>query len=237
MVFCEGVYLENTPINGIIEFGNTISSIFLSLCSLIPIYTNINNVYIQRSSLFLCGIGSTLYHATMKNKWKLFDEIPMIMITTFTVLNILKKYKNKFYIFILTCYLFFAIWFDSISTYENNNDDIDILIFRILFILPFIIILIYYIYIYKYTSDKKIYKNTLLFGSIGCVSWLVDMHLCNYYTALFYLHSIWHISIGITAYYIFCINTINNKKYIYRIGWKYKIIPIIYQNNITEILL
>lgn len=174
MVFCEGIYLSNIPVNGVIEFVNSISSIFLSIFSLIPIYVEINNnLCIKKASLFLCGIGSVLYHATMKNSWKLFDEIPMIMITTFTILNILENYKNKkYYIYLLTFYLFFVIWFDSTSTYEENNE-IDILLFRILFVLPFIFLLIYYLIYYyqnsmKFIEDEKnIYKKTLLFGSLG----------------------------------------------------------------------
>lgn len=250
MVFCEGIYLSNVPVNGIIEFCNSISSIFLCLFSIIPIEIKIStSLYMKRASLFICGIGSILYHATMKNKWKLFDEIPMIMITTFTILNILKNNRKnikKFFVYILLIYIlifyfFFVVWFDIISTYELENDKVSsfyVLVFRILFVLPFVLLLIYYLIYYYWNSmlfsvdEKSIYKNTLIYGIFACICWLLDMHYCSYILSLFRLHSLWHIFIGFTGYNLLCLGILINKsnKNIILIEWKFKIIPLIKKN-------
>lgn len=250
MVFCEGIYLSNMPIFGVVEFINSLTSIFLILFSMIPIYVDFGKtIQIKRSSLFLCGIGSIMYHATMENRWKLFDEIPMIIISTFSILNLVGLIRfnliKQILIYTITFYFFFTIWFDVIGTYEEKKEtgekQIYTLLFRILFVLPFVFLLIFYVLYYckNYKkileSEKKLYKLTLITGLFACICWLVDMHYCNYTVSLFRLHGFWHIFVGFTGYNLICLGILLKNAGI-DVIWYYKFLPILRKSMETELI-
>ena len=100
--FCEGKYNNNWPINGIEEFGNSVSSFFLTAFGIFGLYGSvytgpiIQNLY---SALVVNGVGSVLFHATLKRGFKFIDEIPMVIMMAYgnTIL-----FDELFYKFIKT---------------------------------------------------------------------------------------------------------------------------------------
>ena len=237
-MFCESKYLANSPYEGFLEFSNSFSSIALILCALIPSFISNNHsmIYMAKSSLFLTGIGSFMFHKTGMDSWKFFDEIPMVFISTFLMYSLYSKISHRYkkylpfkpYIcYLLTFYLFFTIWFDvtKIDTTEIT--------FRFLFVFPYGIMITIHSLIYGLLKNelshtiKKLYLNTLIYALIGGVAWLIDSTLClSIVVSHLQLHTIWHIFIAYTTHHLICINSVlfNDTVDIY---WIYNILPIL----------
>jgi len=85
--YCESVYFSEVPFQGIHEFGNSISSLVLVFTGVYNLFQNQPNVIYQYtySLLIVNGVGSALFHSTLKEFWHSFDIIPMILILSLSI--------------------------------------------------------------------------------------------------------------------------------------------------------
>ena len=182
--FCEPKY-ELSPY--IAEFTNTISSsvyIIVGLCE----FAVTTDIYARLSlvALILVGIGSVLFHATMRYKAQLMGEIPMlILITTFSLSKIdhVKFMRGRPHIVIAyTCI--------AIILYILTRN-------YALFLFEFGVSVLFDLNMYmsiKPLSLKSIAlgRKVLSFLSIGLLAWILEHVFCEAHPFVFLLHSIWH---------------------------------------------
>ena len=97
--FCEG------KINGVPEYFNSISSLFISLISFGGLQTkvlheDVKSIYFI---LFINGFFSFMFHWTMYYGWKMFDQFTMIFAIWFGLKRCISitKFKNDICLFCL----------------------------------------------------------------------------------------------------------------------------------------
>jgi len=259
--FCEGQYLENIPINGIKEFGNTISSVALLLFGLLGTYGSLKSgplVQCMYSFLIIDGIGSALFHATFFLGWKMMDEIPMIMMISFGNILLLDELFRifiikEFWYLVLsnTATTLFTLYAALTITLDFTSGD-NPTVFRVLFALPFVFIIIGLLLIWIHRDDFPLPKNNYLIlkqdqstfkrdcfilvwysigsGLVATTAWILDSTLCTKVTVYFYLHAWWHILIAYNAYcMISLISFLRAANWSHRatLSWILYIIPLV----------
>ena len=88
--WCELDYFKSEYIA---EYWNTLTGIFLCASSIYAYFKNdgIATLYYSNVLLFIVGIGTMMFHATLVYIWQLLDEIPMLLIVI-EYINILLHY-------------------------------------------------------------------------------------------------------------------------------------------------
>lgn len=89
--WCEENYIV---LRYVAEFWNTISNVLLVVLPLCLIYSYYKQglAYIHIVavfSLFMVGIGSTLFHGTLLYEMQMLDELPMLIAASFLVFNMM----------------------------------------------------------------------------------------------------------------------------------------------------
>ncbi len=198
--FCEGKYYSESNIEGIFEFYNSLSSLFLIIIGLYTLKYFTKYKY-AHFSLFLNGIGSFLYHSKFLFIYKLIDEMSMMFCVCYCCSKVYTCIynKNTLLINILLTFMFFYSFYMNIIDSEGY-------IFRELFSVLFIILgLFLYILHYQLLLFKPYLSRNILSGLLtlifGCGFWAIDELYCNKY--IFWFHSIWHILISIGSFILF----------------------------------
>jgi hypothetical protein len=212
--FCEG------SLNGLPEYYNAFSSLFITYFGLLGLYKIQNDLIIQiiYSLLAVNGISSFMYHWTGTIGWALYDEYPMIIalfLGNIYVENLIpsryKKYKIIFYVNSMLLYL-------VINVMEDQR-----IIFPYYFACGLLIVLYninrlssYYKRInnnnIKYSYNTN-YYSIIIIGS--ALVWGLTEVSCKHYrirfTHLYLLgHPMWHFMISYGFYNL--INIIYNIK-------------------------
>jgi len=202
--FCEGI------LNGLPEYYNAYSSLFISYFGLLGLYNTKNDLMIQiiYSLLSVNGISSFMYHWTGSIGWALYDEYPMIIalfLGNIYVENLLpskcKNYKLLFYVNTMLLYL-------VINVMEDQR-----LIFPYYFAGGLIIVLININRLVNYYEKLNIQYHTIYYNSnyyigiiIGsAITWGVTEISCKNYRFIYdkiYLlgHPMWHFMISYGFY-------------------------------------
>lgn len=201
--WCESNYTHSYYIA---EFWNTISNLAYILLGSYGIYKNKyaeKRFKIAFSSLILVGIGSALFHGTLKWFTQLCDEISMF-IGSITVLYILIEHRNikpKYHYLphILTLVTVIFSWlyiqFRLVILFQTVWISITIIIFIMFYKLvkPF------------GTIKKRCYFNILIIFGISALCWLADYMLCYHLPIIqvVQLHSFaWHLGTAYVSYSI-----------------------------------
>jgi len=198
------------------EFFNTISTAPMILLSIAGIYYTLKIAKLNEMRYVMCfmsliatGIGSMLFHGTLRYHFQLLDELPM-MISNFVGLYTLIQSNshsaapmNKKVISLLSfiCvvsiigYVWFKIWIFFIITYAVG------IVLNMLFYWPH----------FKDTSTKLLCTALLCFYG-GFAFWIADLTQCQYVQPL-HFHAIWHVSAGYGTYlYILSLLVMRMKK-------------------------
>jgi hypothetical protein len=201
--FCEG------SLNGLPEYYNAFSSLFISYFGLLGLYKIQDDLMIQiiYSLLVINGISSFMYHWTGNFGFALYDEYPMIIalfLGNIYVENLIpSEYKNYKILFYINSMLLYLI----INVMEDQR-----LIFPYYFAGGLLIVL-YNIYRLVYYYEKKnnilVYRNNtnyyikIIIGS--ALIWGLTELSCKHYrirfTNLYLLgHPMWHFMISYGFY-------------------------------------
>lgn len=199
--FCEG------KINGLPEYYNAFSSLFITYYGLLGLYHTHNNIMVQviYSLLSINGISSFMYHWTGNFGFALYDEYPMILAlflgniyveNKISSINI--KYKILFYINLMIIYL-------VINVMEDQR-----LIFPYYFSLGLLLTLYNihrYGYYYKKINHIPLYSINYYISIIisSAVLWGITEISCDHYqitSSSLYLigHPLWHFMISYGFY-------------------------------------
>ena len=147
--WCEYNYIYN---NYIAEFWNTITGIFLCISSIILLRKQKNKkLYFSNILLFIVGIGTILFHATLLYIFQLLDEIPMILIAIeyLKITYYLNKLNDNFII-----YYYHSILYIFLSYFVNLHQ----LMFKTILI-SVIVLIIFKLYNYNKSLNIKIFNK------------------------------------------------------------------------------
>lgn len=196
------------------EFWNTVSSILGIM--LPPLYAlwlrQQNDAKIVKNcwwQLCLVGLGSTLFHGTLKYRMQLLDEVPMMtLVLTILYCQICVLYRNinrkLLKIFILTYFL------TAIGSYIVQKTPS---IFQVLFTLTLFSTFALNFRINKVKKGKSnLPLLTVSLFAVALTVWLIDYNFCNRLVAvrkeigslapLAQFHSLWHMFSGASAFII-----------------------------------
>ncbi|KAF9185250.1 Alkaline ceramidase 3 [Haplosporangium sp. Z 11] len=187
--WCENNYVVTYYIA---EFWNTISSLFIILLGELGLYlcpTKERRFKVAFRTVSIVGIGSTLFHGTLRHKMQLLDELPMIYAATALVfISVETKHgpRGRWFPISLATWLLLTTIFVSIT-----GGRIQFYTFQASFgVLQLAII--------YYTSVLHIQQKAIVFANGGqnnstwliqramgvyafaVAIWLIDLHLCEF---------------------------------------------------------
>lgn len=235
--WCEPNYLYTQYVA---EFWNTISSIPIILLPIFGFSMYLKHtkfsisLFIQEIHCFLplfltffIGIGSFLYHGTLRRFGQVLDELPMIIwlySVLYELINI--KKKNNFQygsIIIYACIIHSILYFVLNDQY-------------ILFLSTFVILCslvinylmneIVYDFI-EYINYINMYTWVLFVFWISIILWCIENLCCNscFFMKSLNLHAIWHLG-GAYVFYMFDIGIIFLRGYYLKYNPQFKLFSI-----------
>jgi dihydroceramidase len=193
--FCEYTYSKNEYVYELVNGFSSLIFCVYAIC-FVSFNSRVSSVlqYILSSMLFMCGIGSAMFHWTLTDYWRSADELPMLWMVTITNMYLVYRFDYfqnhecvKMVLIIILCS---GLLFSTISNVSSENR----LFFRTYFICLTAILCI--------LAGKKISIAGYIMGGIGAICWLIDMYMCSIIVSYLHLHTIWHIGIGYFAYSI-----------------------------------
>eukprot|EP01084_Bolivina_argentea_P224108 379032_1 len=186
----------------IAEFFNTLSSLPMVLWCIFGIYYT-HKSGIKEARYILCfaalgitGIGSSLFHGTLRYYMQLMDELPMMianMIFIYTILESNKPTNKKINLKLITIltilcmsaiygYVYLKLWFLFLLFYGGS-----------------LAIQYYYLYLrWDHLAIKYLLICIVCYYG-GLFVWIIDLTRCEYVQS-FHFHSIWHIGAGYGTY-------------------------------------
>jgi len=173
--FCEDKYSD---VVWIAEYYNTISSFAYVLAALPFVYTKIQKV---AKCGVMVGLGSVLFHCTLRQYGQWVDEISMLCIIHYILMEQSRFISEKLLIPIVYLYIqgssqfwIFFIYFASVKIYLLIN---------------------------AYKSNYWMRCYSVLFV-LGFICWLMDQFLCKY-VKQYQLHAWWHICTGLSTFFAY----------------------------------
>lgn len=201
--WCEKNY-EVTPL--VAEFYNTVSNIPGIILALIGVYYSISQKFERRFSVLhlstiALGIGSILFHATLKHAQQQSDETPMVwamLLYIYVLYSPDWHYRSTMPTVLFLYGTIFAILHSQFR-------------FVVGFQLHYVFLaLLCFPRMYKYymhTTDplvRKLAYRYVLFLVLGAICWLADRHLCSWIYKLRVNpqgHAVWHVLMGFNSYF------------------------------------
>ncbi|CAM1296455.1 ACER3 (predicted) [Pycnogonum litorale] len=214
--WCELNY-EVTPYMA--EFWNTVSN----LCIMVPALNgaisswtgNFDRKYtLTFLSVFLVGVGSTLFHMTLKYEMQLCDELPMVfsaICVIYCQIDNICQGQPDIMQKTLICLIVSACTLTLIYIGLNNP-----IFYQLAYGVILSMVSILELYIERYICSKR----HLMLGSaisfvVAVTLWILDNILCSDLTAfrrdrlvpsllipLSQFHALWHCSIGVSVYLV-----------------------------------
>ena len=186
--WCEDNFYHNLYI---VEFWNSISSLFITFVGLFGmfIYPKSKILY---SSLIPIGITSTYFHGSLSFLGQITDELSILIAIIITFHHINNNILNFCNYTLLSIINFFQI---CLSIYFPDYNRI--ILFSYSLVALNIIKKIYNPFNYRL---KKPLAFAKIFFYLSVISWCIDYFIC---VKNVNFHAIWHILIGISAFYIF----------------------------------
>lgn len=213
---------ENYVVSGYIaEFLNTTTNAIFILLATFAIFHAYNNKLEPRflfTALGFClvGVGSWLFHMTLKYHFQLLDELPMIYATCIPFWSVFSEFKSSKDSLVVGIGIFMAANLLTLIYLYVKDPTLHQAAYGFL---NFLIILKSYTLSNKYVSDKTAKSNldqTMIMGVglflLGYVLWNLDIHLCSNirqvrrnigmpYGFVLEGHGWWHIFTGLGVYY------------------------------------
>ena len=176
----------------IVEFWNAYSSIIITLCGYMGMYYYYSDMFWLYLTLIPIGLSSYYFHSTLSLMGQMMDELSInfaLIITLFYVNTRVKIFNPHILLMVIICQ------FISMFIIPQYNR-------LLLFIYGFYFWIL--IRTLKNSNEKikqQINQAEILFV-LSVLCWILD-YMCIPILYSLYLHSIWHILIGLTGYYAF----------------------------------
>eukprot|EP00466_Bigelowiella_natans_P015386 jgi/Bigna1/89336/estExt_fgenesh1_pg.C_470091 len=200
--FCEESYTLSPYIA---EFWNSISSlvfVFLGLYGFVEtVKLNTRWIYPALfSTLALIGIGSTIFHGTMRWWGELWDELPMLLLGLLYLVSLAGCHSVTtgtkgvyFYSAIITFLIAVVVAYVKFKVYE-------------IFLHSFTVLILLALAITILSRPKSRNLQILLFmivGELGTAKafWSLDHQLCGLSPVIPYFHVVWHVLAAFAAYH------------------------------------
>ncbi|BBN02119.1 dihydroceramidase [Marchantia polymorpha subsp. ruderalis] len=188
------------------EFFNTISNVPMILLALIGLCSTIGQSFEKRFSVLhlssiVIGIGSILFHASLKYGQQQSDETPMVWLMLLYIYVLYSPdwhYRSTMPTFLFiygTAYAICHALFHFVLVYQLH------FIFLCLLCLPRMYK--YYIYTTEVPA-RRLGHMYLISITLGGICWLVDRNLCSRVASLPVNpqgHAWWHVFMGFSAYF------------------------------------
>lgn len=232
----------------IAEFINTLSNSFFILLAVYAMSSSIKNRFELRFTLIsfgfaLVGIGSWLFHMTLKYEYQLLDELPMIYATCIPLWSVFSEDKSQSmswaigWSIVIGSNLLTAIY---LHFKDPTIHQVAYALINVLIIIRSHLLTLKYV---KNEADRKRLFKIMVSGVAtfltGYFLWNLDVHFCSSWIGirrvlgiplgfLFELHGWWHILTGTGVYYyvvyleylrLFIIKRENEYLYIERFGF------------------
>jgi dihydroceramidase len=216
--WCEENYVVSPYVA---EAMNTLSNSVFIILALYAMQSSIKNKHEVRFTIIslgfmLVGIGSWLFHMTLKYEFQLLDELPMIYATCVPMWSIFSEGRSSSISWVIGMSVIFgANLLTAIYLYFKDPT-----IHQVAYALMNVVIVHKsYLLTEEHVKDpiakKNLYKTMKLGIGIflsGYFLWNLDVHLCNTwidirryigmpYGFLFELHSWWHVLTGTGVYF------------------------------------
>ncbi|KAF9112263.1 Alkaline ceramidase 3 [Mortierella sp. AM989] len=216
--WCENNYVVSYYIA---EFWNTISSLFIILLGELGLYlcpTKERRFKVAFRTISIVGIGSTLFHGTLRHKMQLLDELPMIYAATALVFICVEtRYgpQGRWFPISLATWLGLTTIFVSIT-----GGKIQFYTFQASFGVLQIAIIYFTTFLHRQQKSLNqarggqkdsswLITRALCVYSFAVTIWLIDLHMCEFINGVSpnsvlkwnpQLHAWWHV-FSITGVY------------------------------------
>ncbi|CEP25083.1 YDC1 [Cyberlindnera jadinii] len=216
--WCEENYVVSPYVA---EAMNTLSNSVFILLAVFAVYSSVKNKHEIRFAIIslgfmLVGVGSWLFHMTLKYEFQLLDELPMIYATCVPMWSIFSEGRDSTTsVVILLTVIFSANLLTAIYMYFKDPT-----IHQVAYaIMNVIIVLKSYLLTEENVHDERAKKNLFRTMGLGIAIflsgyflWNMDVHFCDSWIDLrrflgmpygffFELHSWWHILTGTGVYF------------------------------------
>jgi len=202
--FCEGVWAD-PGVLGVDELANCLSSVVLlgvgikgGLRSGLDDFTRL--LY---GALTVCGIGSVLFHANLIEAFRFIDEIAILYLVCLGFYVAALDYFRKKHIRNSGLRYLFAVLtvtsFIGITEVDMFNGNL-----YLFCALTAILVGGVFAFVSKgarelVPTERRLVDRGRLACGIASVAWVVDMSCCWEIVSYFYLHSVWHCLMAVTA--------------------------------------
>jgi len=198
------------------EFWNTISNLSMIIPPLYGVwnarkYALETRFFVSHLSLLLVGIGSTMFHMTLKYPMQLLDELPMIYgscVFIYCMAQVKSGPRDRA-VWLVSALVFYAVFFTAIySVWQNPlvHEFANGLLIAALFVQAFMLL--------KTDFDPgcaKLFALGSLFYALAFLIWNIDNHFCSHLQdfravnplgvgVLTQFHAFWHILAGYATY-------------------------------------
>lgn len=200
--FCEPKYVTHPKAA---EFYNSIGSLIYCVAALAGLRATSGMVWqvtVGWWSILIVGIGSTLFHLTMRYHMELLDELPMLLLIACAILGFHGAHPyastpRRATLFLCATVGFLGV-FTAIYLYTR--------IFG-LFITMFTIEIaaVIGLGVTSQTKDRTVSwcRNTAIaWIVVARVFWETEVHACRLAPWVWPLHNVWHVTSCIAAYYM-----------------------------------
>ncbi|CAI4060126.1 hypothetical protein SUVZ_04G3940 [Saccharomyces uvarum] len=229
--WCEENYVVSPYVA---EWSNTLTNSVFILSAVYTTYSAYKNKLEKRFLLIgfgygLVGVGSLLFHMTLKYRFQLLDELPMIYAMCVPTWSLVCEAKEAllngdnqrkvplFEQLFIGIIIAVAVTTASVLYVIHKNVDIHQILFGVQIV---VVAAAAGILTYRYVHDplaKRNLRTSMALGAgfflSGYISWLLDIHLCSFWVyirrsilalplgVLLELHGWWHILTGMGIYF------------------------------------
>jgi dihydroceramidase len=186
------------------EFYNALSS-FLYVGIGIYIFCRIQDSWIRVACSWLCliGVGSFLFHGTMRYSMQLLDEIPMVGLLGTGCLSKVEHHpwlRGNASLWRLAIFLLFAaviltyVWFDRYELFIHGFTVLAAVDGVIAFTVPLTTVC-------QLQKGYFLRNASLVTIVVGKLLWDVEHRFCESMPQVWPLHVVWHVFSGMSAFY------------------------------------
>ncbi|KAJ9086619.1 hypothetical protein DSO57_1001901 [Entomophthora muscae] len=205
--WCEANYVHSPFIA---EFFNTLSSLALVFLGEFGVRMNHTTHWKQTMCfrmLSVVGVGSMLFHMTLKYHMQMLDELPMLWASALIISLCLEFHYKKLPAWVSPSLYAFTVLATLVTTFASGS--VQVGVFRVTFDILGIVSSVIGVMSFSRLPAKSPMRGIGRLGAgvilLATLCWLVDIHRCKELSGLYInpqLHAVWHILVAFGVYHI-----------------------------------